>query len=326
MADVLRWGLISTANINDKVIEAMPGSKRHQLAAVASRNLDKAKAYAQKNKIGRAYGSYEEMLADPEIDVVYNPLPNHLHAEWTIKACQAGKHVLCEKPFMLNMDEMDAVEAAARQNGVVVQEAFMYRHHPQTLKVKAMLDQGAIGKIGIIRGVFTFLLEDPKNVRLVPEWGGGALWDVGVYPVSYMRTMMGTEPEEVLCWQTSGPTGIDIAFGGEMRFTGGVLGQFQCGFNSTHYTSMEILGDKGSLQIPEPFSPGKKSVFNQFIERKPQKVEVDGMELYLGELENMADCIQKGGTPRVTLDDSRRNTKVILACLESARTGKAVRV
>ncbi|MCE1251938.1 MAG: Gfo/Idh/MocA family oxidoreductase [Anaerolineae bacterium] len=326
MADVLRWGLISTAKINDKLIQAMKGSKRHQLAAVASRNLDKSKVYAREKGINRAYGSYEELLADPDVDVVYNPLPNHLHAEWTIKAIQAGKHVLCEKPFVLTLEEMDAVEAAAREHGKVVQEAFMYRHHPQTLKVKEMLDQGVIGKVGMIRGVFTFLLEDPENVRLKPEWGGGSLWDVGVYPISYIRTMLGMEPEEVLCWQELGPTGVDVAFGGEMRFAGKLLAQFQSGFATTHYTSMEILGDKGSLQIPVPFGPGKSTSINLFLDRDPQKVDIKGMELYLGELDDMAECIWHGKTPRVTLDDTRRNTKVLLACLESANTGKAVRV
>ena len=182
MKKTLRWGLISTANINNQLIKPLQESHNHQLVAVASRDPAKAQAYAAEKHISKAYGSYEALLADPDIDIVYNPLPNHLHAEWTIKACQAGKHVLSEKPFALTLDEVDAMQAAARQAGVVIQEAFMYRHHPQTLKAKEMIDQGLIGNVKLMRGIFTFLLNDPKNVRLVPEWGGGSLWDVGVYP------------------------------------------------------------------------------------------------------------------------------------------------
>lgn len=324
MSKPICWGLLSTAKINNAVIRPIQESSNHQLAAVASRNLDKAKAYAAEKNIPRAYGSYEELLADPEVDVIYNSLPNHLHAEWTIKACQAGKHVLCEKPIALSLEEVDAIEEASRKAGVVVQEAFMYRHHPQTLRVKEMVDQGAIGPVHLIRGIFTFYNENPQNVRLVPEYGGGSIWDVGVYPVSYMRTVLNSMPEEVFCWQISGPTGVDVAFSGELRFPSGILGQFQSGFIAHRYTSVEIMGEKGSLFIPNPFSPYTNEEFNWITEKEPQWIRIPGMNLYLGELDDLAECIRTGKSPRVTLEDSRKNTQVILACIESARTGKSV--
>jgi predicted dehydrogenase len=326
MANPLRWGLLSTAHINNAVIKPIKESKNHQLAAVASRSLDKARTYAAEKGIPKAYGSYDALLADPDVDVIYNSLPNHLHAEWTIKACQAGKHVLCEKPMALSLDEVDAIQSAALKAGVTVQEAFMYRHHPQTLKVKEMLDRGAIGPVHLIRGIFTFFIEKPEDVRLVPGFGGGSIWDVGVYPVSYIRTMLNAVPEEVFCWQVTGPSGVDITFSGEMRFTGGVLAQFQCGFNTNHYTSIEIMGGSGSLVIPTPFSPYKNEEFTHIDGKITKRIRVPGMNLYLGELDNMATCIRTGIPPRVTLDDSRSNTKVILACIESARTGKAVKL
>jgi D-xylose 1-dehydrogenase (NADP+, D-xylono-1,5-lactone-forming) len=326
MQNTLRWGFICTARINDRLMKPIRASKNHKLAAVSSRNIDKARAYAGQHHFEKAYGSYEELLADPDIDVIYNSLPNHLHAEWTIKACQAGKHVLCEKPIALSIAEIDAIEAAARKAGVVVQEAFMYRHHPQTLKIQELLDQKVLGKITMARGIFTFFLRDPEDVRMRPEWGGGSLWDVGVYPISYMRTMLRTEPESVFGWQMTGTTGVDISFSGELMFPGNVLGQFQSAFNCDYHMSAEILGEKGSLYIPVPFSPYTDSEFTLVRQGKPEKIKIKGQDLYLGEVDNMADCIFRGKSPRVTLEDSRNNTRVLLTCIESARTGNVIAV
>ena len=189
----LRWGLLSTARINRALIPPLRASPRNELAAVASRGRERAEAYAREWSIPRAFGSYEDMLADPGIDVIYNPLPNRLHAEWTIKAAQAGKHVLCEKPLAMTVEEVDAMAAAAQQAGVVVAEAFMYRHHPQTLKVKEMVERGEIGDLRLVRGSFTFNLTHPGDVRLDPALGGGSLRDVGCYPISYARYVIGAD-------------------------------------------------------------------------------------------------------------------------------------
>jgi D-xylose 1-dehydrogenase (NADP+, D-xylono-1,5-lactone-forming) len=326
MADVLRWGLLSTANINRAVITPIQASKRHKLVAVGSRDITKAQTYAEKYQIPRAHGSYEALLADPEVDVIYNPLPNHLHAEWTIKACLAGKHVLCEKPLALTLDEVDAMDAAARKSGVVIAEAFMYRHHPQTLKVKEIIDQGILGRVRFARGVFSFFMSDSDNVRLKPEWGGGALWDVGVYPISYIRTMLGAVPESVFGTQVLGPTGVDLSFSGEMIFPNQVLGQFQCGFSADYHTTIEIMGEKGSLTLLDPFKPYLDSEVILARGGSTERIFIKGQDLYLGELEDMAECIFNGKTPRVTIDDSRQNTRVVLALLESARSGQPVKL
>jgi predicted dehydrogenase len=187
----LRWGLLSTARINKALFTPLRTSKRNRLLAVASRSQEKAGAYAHEKKIQLAYGSYEALLADPEIDVIYNSLPNHLHAEWTIKAVEAGKHVLCEKPLALSTDEVDSMDTAAEKYGKVVAEAFMYRSHPKTLKVKEIVDSGELGQVKIVRSSFTFVMTNPNDYRWKPEMGGGGLWDIGCYPLSYPASCSG---------------------------------------------------------------------------------------------------------------------------------------
>ena len=181
----LRWGLLSTARINKALIPPLRLSKRNTLLAVASRSQEKADAYAREQKIKRAYGSYEALLADPEIDVIYNPLPNHLHAEWSIKAVEAGKHVLCEKPLALSLAEVDAMAAAAGKTGKIIAEAFAYRAHPHMRKVKEIVNSGKLGKIKMVHGSFTFVMTKQDDIRWDPDMGGGALWDIGCYPLSF---------------------------------------------------------------------------------------------------------------------------------------------
>src|SRR5512138_1361414 len=197
---ILNWGLLSTARINRALITPLRASKRNRLLAVASRTQESADRYARAKRIRRAYGSYEALLADPEIDVIYNPLPNHLHAEWTIKAVEAGKHVLCEKPLALSVQEVDTMKSAARRHDRVVAEAFMYRHHPQTLKVQEIVKSGSLGALKMVRGSFSFVLSREGDVRLDPAMGGGSIWDIGCYPISYARTVIGANPLEVFGW------------------------------------------------------------------------------------------------------------------------------
>src|SRR5512139_3822581 len=252
---VLRWGILGAARINRMVIPALRGSAGNRLLAVASRDPAKAAAYAGEWGIDRVHGSYEALLADPEIDAAYVPLPNHLHAEWTIRAACAGKHVLCEKPLALTVAEVDAIGAAARESGVVVAEAFMYRHHPQTLKVKELVDGGAVGAVRFVRGTFSFPLDRPNDVRLRPEWGGGCLWDVGCYPISFTRFVLDGEPVEVTGAQALGPTGIDETFAGQMIFPGGALVQIDAGFRSPVRAELEIAGTEGTIRVRHPWKP-----------------------------------------------------------------------
>ena len=324
----LNWGLLSTARINRALIPPLHASKRTTLLAVASRTQSSADAYAREWNIPRARGSYESLLSDPDVDVVYNSLPNHLHAEWTIKALRAGKHVLCEKPFALTLPEADAMIAAAHETGKILAEAFMYRHHPQTMKVKEMVDSGALGKLQLIKGAFTFKLTREGNFRSVKEMGGGSIWDVGCYPISYARMLAG-EPSEVFGWQVLGEGGSDVSFFGEMRFASGVHAEFDSGFQSPLRSFIEIVGSEAVVNIPVPFKPGLNSQFQIRRASNKNKIEtihVPGPELYLGEVDDMCDAVLLGKAPRVSLSDSRGNIAVILALLESANTGKIVRL
>jgi len=295
---ILRWGLLSTARINRALIKPLHTSKRNKLVAVASRNQATADDYAKENKIKKAYGSYEALLADPEIDVIYNPLPNHMHAEWTIKAVEAGKHVLVEKPIALTVAEVDAMQAAAQKHGRVVAEAFMYRHHPQTLQIINMVNSGALGKVKFIRGSFTFQLSRDGNYRLDPAQGGGALWDVGCYPLNFARTVFGAEPLEVFGWQVTGSTGIDETFVAQLRFPGEVYAQFDCSFALPFIAAMEIFGDEGRLSIPEPFKPGvKEHILLTHPDDVTDTITIKGQSLYSGEVEDLADAVLLGQSP-----------------------------
>jgi predicted dehydrogenase len=322
--NILNWGLLSTARINRALIPPLGASKRNQLEAVASRTKDSADNYAREWKIPRAYGSYEELLADPEIDVIYNSLPNHLHAEWTIKAVEAGKHVLCEKPLALSVEDVDAIKDAAQKHGRIVTEAFMYRHHPQTLKVVDLVRSGALGTVKLIRGSFAYMLSRESDVRMQFELGGGSIWDVGCYPISFARILMGEEPLEVFGWQVIGPTGIDETYVGQMKFTNDIYMQFDSSF-VTHFDNYEeIIGTEGILHIPHPAKPETEDKIYLTRDDKIETIEIKADMLYLYEVEDMADAILLGHAPRISLQDSRDNVKTILAFLESARTGKPV--
>lgn len=320
----LNWGLLSTAKINQALIKPLNASKRTRLLAVASRSQSSADAYAHNWKIPRAHGSYEALLADPEIDVVYNSLPNHLHAEWTIKALRAGKHVLCEKPIALSLAEVDEMISASKETGKVLAEAFMYRHHAQTLKIKEIVDSGVIGRLQLIRGAFTFSLNREGNFRQIKEMGGGSIWDVGCYPISYARMIVGEEPVEVFGWQVEGPGGSDDSFIGQMRFENGVHVQFDSGFKSPFRAFMEVVGRDAVLRIPAPFKPQAKSEVYVVRGDSEEKIKISGTEVYLGEVEDMCDAVLLNKPPQISLNDSRGNIAAILGLIESANQKKPV--
>jgi predicted dehydrogenase len=322
----IRWGLLSTARINRAVIPPIRGSMRSELKAVASRDSVKAKDYAKEWHIPHACGTYEELLAREDIDAIYNPLPNHLHAEWSIRAAEAGKHVLCEKPLAMSLDEVDKMRAAAKQHNVIITEAFMYKHHPQTLKVLELLEQETIGELLLIKGAFTFNLDRPDDVRWVPEWGGGSIWDVGCYPISFSRLVARAEPMEVFGWQVTGTTGIDVVFSGQMRFASGLLAQFDCGFRAPYRTAIEIVGTKGSIELGSPFKPAGGEWIKIKRGDSVDKLRSPEYELYRGEIEDMERAVLDGQPPRISLENSRGNVAAILALLESARIGAVVRL
>ena len=320
----VRWGILSTARINRSLIPPLHQSKHSELTAVASRSSSHASSYASEWGIPTAYGSYEALLSDPRIDVIYNPLPNAMHTEWSIKAMEAGKHVLCEKPLCMNIDELDALAAASSRTGKVVVEAFMYCHHPQTLKVMEIVASGVLGRLSLIKGSFSFKLSDPKNPRMDLGLGGGSIWDVGCYPISYARLVASREPEEVFGWQLSASTGIDLLFAGQIRFADHLFAQFDCSFDLPHRFSIEIIGSTGSLLIPNPYKPGKREKIILTRGDQSETIPIRGQELYIGEVIDMENVVLHAQPPRISLADSRGNVATITALLESARIGKPV--
>jgi xylose dehydrogenase (NAD/NADP) len=322
----IQWGLLSTAKINKAVIEPIRRSKKSQLLAVASRSQDRATEYAKTWEIPRFYGSYEAMLADPDIDVIYNSLPNSLHAEWSIKAMQMGKHVLCEKPLTTTVNDVDAIIAIAHETGKVVTEAFMYRHHPQTLLVKQIIDQGQIGKLQLIRGSFCYIHTRPNDPRYEPGLGGGCLWDVGCYPVSYARYLLGEEPVEVFGQQVTGATGVDLFFAGQIRFPGGAISQFECSFITPARHTLEITGETGRIIVPDPFRPENRINILLEKEEKIKSISGKGEELYRGEIRDIEEAVLQGKPTLVSLDDSRGNVATLEALYLSAKTGKPIHI
>ena len=263
-------------------------------------------------------------MEDPDIDVVYIPLPNQLHAEWTIKALEAGKHVLCEKPLALTVAEVDAMAAASKNADKLLVEAFMYRFHNRTLKIKEMVQSGDIGKLHHVKGAFTFPLNRPKDVRWDPALGGGSLWDVGCYPLSFSRYIIGREPEKVFANQFVGDSGIDESFTAQMHFAGGITAQFDSGFRSQFRMHMEITGSKASIEVPMAFKPEQRSYILLKRGNNTEHIAVDGNHLYVDEVEHVAAVVLDGSPSLLPLEDSKNNIRAIKALYESAQTGNVV--
>jgi predicted dehydrogenase len=319
MTAAFNWGLLSTARITRALLGGMSHSQRGVILGVASRDAERARAFAAEKGLARSYGSYEEMLADPNIHIIYNPLPNSLHALWTIKALEAGKHVLCEKPFAISVEEVDAVFAAAERAGRVVAEAFMYRHHPKLLKTKALIDEGAIGQPRLLRASFTFNLERPADVRWDPALSGGSIWDIGCYPISLARYLFGA-PERVHGWMTTAPSGVDETFVATLEFPGQRIAQFDCSFRLPYRSQAEIAGDAGLIRLERPFQPSQPAA-RLVLRRGDQDevLELENPDMYWLEIEDVHDAILTGAPPRITPADTRGHIETITALLDSAR-------
>ena len=322
----LHWGLLGTARINRAVIPPIRTSKYSQLVAVASRSKEKASEYAASWGIPRIHSKYEDLLADPEIDVIYISLPNSLHAEWSIKALQMGKHVLCEKPLTTSLQDADAVIEVAQKTGKVITEAFMYLHHPQTMLVKQMVDNGEIGSLQLIRGSFCYFNTRVDDVRFDPTLGGGSLWDVGCYPISYAHYLTGHAPLEVYGHQVTGPTGIDLMYVGQMLFPAGVIAQFDCSFITERKAEVEIIGEKGRILIPEPYKPGKRTHIILQHQEQEREITIKGPELYQGEIEDIENAILHNEPARISLNDSRENIMTVEALYSSSQLSTSVAI
>lgn len=326
----LRWGVISTSNIGRRAVNpAIQASANGELLAVASRDEDRARSFAEEEGIPTAYGSYEALLDDDRIDAVYNPLPNSLHKEWTIRAAEKGKHVLCEKPLALDAAECREMDAAASANEVKLMEAFMYRFHPRTERVLEMVRSGAVGELKQIRSSFTFLLTRPDNIRWNGALGGGALMDVGCYCVNVSRTMAGREPVEVRAMANFRTPGVDEQMAGSLRFADGLLAHFDCALTMERTEVYHLMGSEGHLRIPNAFLPGTQdAVIEQFdLENNLTNLTVPGADEYRLMVEHFADCVLNHRPVRYTAQEAALNMKVIEALYESARKdGAGVKV
>ncbi len=314
MLEKIRWGILSTANIGRKVIPAIHASRNGVVTAVGSRSLESARVFASEQDIPIVYGSYEELIASDEIDAIYNPLPNSMHAEWSIKCAQAGKATLCEKPFASDAAEAQTIVDAFEKQDVLLAEAFMYRFHPQHAKVKSILDAGGIGELKVINSSFTFFISDAANIRLSKALAGGGLMDVGCYCINLMRFIIGEEPEAVTAVGNIGAsTGVDEILAGSMKFPSGVIGHFDCGLRAYRQQSYRLKGTTGSIVVDSSFTPDKQKDAIVQHWRGDQYTEhiIAPVDHYQLMVEDFADALQTGRAPRFPASDAVLNMKVI---------------
>jgi predicted dehydrogenase len=323
MSAPLRLGLLSTARINDQIIAGAAPSDAVEIVAVGSRDAARAQAYAGANGIQRAHGSYEALLEDPEVDAVYVSLPNALHHEWSMRALAAGKHVLCEKPYSRRPQEVEEAFTEAASRRLVLMEAFMYRHHPQTRRVRQLVDDGAVGPVHLIRAAFSFPLRDPGNIRAQSDLDGGSLMDVGCYCVSGARLLAG-EPERVQAEQIVGPTGIDMSFFGTMRFAGGTVAQFDCSFELPHRQELEVLGEEGVLEVAAPWRVDWGGDVTLRRGDDVERIEVPEADAYRLELENLAAAARNEAAPLLDRSDALGQARAIDGLYRAAEGAVAV--
>ena len=320
------WGILSTAKINDQVLAGAAESDRVDVIAVASRDDAKAEAYAREQGIERAYGSYEALLEDADVEAVYISLPNAMHAEWSIRALEAGKHVLCEKPFARRAEQVTEAFDVAERHDRLLMEAFMYRHNPQTRRLAELVADGAIGRLRHVRAAFSFAMGDPEvNVRNDADLEGGALMDVGCYCVSGTRLLAG-EPERVYGEQELGPSGVDLRFAATMRFPGDVTAQFDCAIVLFRRGELEAVGEAGSLYLADPWH-AREPLIELRRDQSPddvERIETDHAQSYRLELENFGGAIRGQAEPLLGRADALGQARTIEALYRSAEEGRAV--
>ncbi len=322
MSEKVRWGILSTANIGRRVIPAIHASRNGTVAAVASRSMASAKAFAAEQNIPCAHGSYEALLEDSEIDAIYIPLPNSMHAEWSIKCANAGIPTLCEKPFASDAPEAQTIVDAFTEKDILLAEAFMYRFHPQHAKVKAIIAAGDIGDLQTISSAFTFPISDAANIRLSKALAGGALMDVGCYCLNLMRFMTGEEPVRAsACARFGDETGVDEALTGALLFPSGVVGHFECGLRAHRQHSYTIKGTRGMIIVPTSFVPDKSAdtIVRHWHGDEYSEHRIPAIDHYQLMVEDFADALLLGRPPRFPASDAVANMRVVDRLLASAR-------
>jgi xylose dehydrogenase (NAD/NADP) len=320
MVNKLRWGIMSTAKIAvNAVIPGIKGSETGEVVAIASRDGVRARETADQLGIPKSHTGYEALLADPEIDAVYIPLPNHLHLEWTIRAAEAGKHVLCEKPLALNAVDAERMVDACAKAGVLLAEAFMYRHHPRYGRIKEIISSGEIGEVRGIHGTFTYnSARNKTNIRFKKDWGGGALYDIGVYPISASRLILGTEPEAVTIHAQISPEydNVDMMACGLVEFPGSIGLTFDCGMWTSFRNTLEIVGSEGRIEVPEAFK-GNQNFFVITSEGNREENQ-PYLDTYALQADDMARAIWGEKPLRFAPEDAVHNMRVLDACIKSA--------
>ena len=324
MEKQINWGILSTARIGERaLIPAIKESKNGRVQVVASRSMENAAAFAASQGIPAAYGSYEELLQDEDIQAIYIPLPNSLHKEWAIKAAEHGKHILCEKPLALTALECFEMEQAARANNVLLMEAFMYRFHPAFLKLKELISDGVIGKTRYMHAIFTFVLQDPENIRFDAQLGGGGLMDVGCYCVNIIRSLMGCEPLKVQALAEMSKSGVDQHLVGTLLFEDETMAQFDSGFINDLRQHFYASGTKGSLEVQNIFLPGPNDVLiKESHAAEPEKLHrVAEVNEYKLMVEHLNECIMYQKPLLYPVSEAAANMKVIEALHRSAAEG-----
>lgn len=319
---VLRWGILGPGRIAPRIVRGVGACPRGEVVAVGSRDAARATAFATTHGIPRSFGSYGALLEQPDVDVVYVALPNHLHAEWTIRALEAGKHVLCEKPLALTVAEVDAIAAAAGRAGRIAAEAFMYLHHPQVIRAVELARSGALGPLELVQGSFSFFLTYPGDPRVDPSMGGGSLWDVGCYPVSFARRVAGDDPDRVGAFARFDERGVDRTFIGQMHFPGGLLAQFDSGFAAPDRQRLEVVGQAATLVLDSPFLSAPDGPPPSLALRRGDEtthVEVAAVDQVWAEVEDLTAAILDGTPPRLDLSFSRGSIAALAELDRAAR-------
>lgn len=325
MQQKLRWGILGVATIANEFARGVAMSSNSAVAAIASRQLSRAQRWAREHDVPQAFGSYDELLQSGAVDVIYNPLPNSLHAEWTIRALRAGLPVLCEKPFTANAAEARAVVEVAHETGLPVAEAFMYRFHPMFARVLEVLHSGVIGDITCMHSTFTWCIEDRSEIPASAELAGGSLMDVGCYPVNLARMIAGCEPQRACAFQRGGE--VDDTLVGLLEFPCGLLAEIECSIESHERVRAEIVGTKGAMLLERPWNPGDDQArFSVHTERGEETFVTPGANRYRLEAEDFARAVLTGVPPRWPAEDAVHNMAAIDALLASARTHRMVEV
>jgi xylose dehydrogenase (NAD/NADP) len=316
------WGILSTAKINQKFLEGVSDSTELDVVAVASRSRESAEHYAREHDIDRAHGSYERLLEDPEVEAVYIPLPNSMHIEWTIRALQHGKHVLCEKPLSRRPDEVARAFEVAQEHDRLLSEGFMYRHHPQTRRLAELVRDRAVGELRLIRAAFSFPLPAPENVRLNAALDGGALMDVGCYCVNGARLLAG-EPQQVTAQEIKGGDGVDVGFVATMTCPDDVLVHFDAGMSFAARDELEVVGTEGSLLLDDPWHC-VNPVIQLHRGSETERIEIERVNAYRLEAENLSAAIRGEQPLLLGREDALEQARCIAALYEAAETGQTV--